>query len=103
VYLLVSIRFRQEFRLERKVLNELSIDPDCFPVDNQGLSNLIATSSTCQPSSFHRISRVVVMHNDKLDTFFLPGKVLSQPKEPVNGGDDFFDNDSFWSGSLTWY
>lgn len=96
-------RFRQESRVERKVLTELSIDPGCFPVDNKGLSNLIATSSSCQPSSRHRISRVVVLHNDKLETFCHPGAVLpKQPKEPA-AVDDFFDNDSFWSGSLTWY
>lgn len=94
-------RFRQEYRLERRVLNELSIDPDTFPVDNQDLSNLVATNGQ-SPLGRHSISRVVVLHNNKLETFFNPNEVI-QKEEPVGGGEDFFDNDSFWSGSLTWY
>lgn len=96
-----TLRFRQEYRLERKVLGELSIDADNHNLDSEELSNLIATTSHCQSSSRHRISRVVVMHNDRLETFFNPDEALSLPKEDVSG--DFFDNDSFWSGSLTWY
>jgi len=94
--------FRQEYRLERKVLNELSLDADSFPVENEGLSNFLARTSNCQPSSRHCISRVVVLHNDKLETFCSPNDFLEETKEP-KGVDDFFDNDSFWSGSLTWY
>lgn len=97
--LLPYSRFRQEYRLERKVLSDLSIDVDNHSLDNEELSNLIATSKF-ESSSRHRISRVVVMHNDKLETFVTP-KALSSAKEPFSG--DFFDNDSFWSGSLTWY
>jgi hypothetical protein len=67
------------------------------------------------------------MHNDKLETFFNDPVEQHSPKEDVdflaslispmaaepqdqpaslfsgNGSSDFFDNDSFWSGSLTWY
>ena len=92
-------RFRQEYRLERKVLSELSLDPDSFPVDNDGLSNLIAASCS-QQDSRHSISRVVVLHNDRLETFVSPEEHAKQACE-LSG--DFFDNDSFWSGSLTWY
>jgi hypothetical protein len=97
------IRFRQEYRLERKVLNDLSIDPATSPVGNEELLNLIATNkSSCPLAARHHISRVVVLHNDRLETFLNPDEVLSKPKEvPVSN--DFFDNDSFWSGSLTWY
>lgn len=117
--------FRQEYRLERKVLNELSMS-ESFPVDDEELSNLMVatTSSTSSSSnsSRHHISRVVVLHNDKLETFFnpsdshlLPEKDQIQPlttyslqaNSSSSKGDssssDFFDNDSFWSGSLTWY
>jgi hypothetical protein len=83
-------RFRQEYRLERKLLAELDVDPETHPVDEEELSALFANSSTDR----HRISRVVVLHNDKLETFLNP----QQPK-----GDDFFDSDSFWSGSITWF
>ncbi|CAJ1923084.1 unnamed protein product [Cylindrotheca closterium] len=86
-------RFRQEYRLERKVLSELLLDADF--VDSEDVSKLISTSSDPQ-SGRHGISRVVVMHNHKLETFCNP-----KQEEPLSG--DFFDNDSFWSGSLTWY
>lgn len=103
-------RFRQEYRMERKLISELSIDTESLSVDNEELSELVASS--CQtPSSAgrHRISRVVVLHNDKLETFFDPDQNLVKP-EPVEDyrkavptSNDFFDNDSFWSGSITWY
>jgi hypothetical protein len=97
---LVSIpyRFRQEYRLERKLLNELSIDPESVSIRNQDLDELVATSA--QPSVRHRISRVVILHNDKLETFF--NRPLEKKVVP-SAADDFFDNDSFWSGSITWY
>jgi len=136
--------FRQEYRLERKVLSDLSIDPETFPVDDEELSNLVAATSSTNSSSSsnnndrHRISRVVVLHNDKLATFFNPADQLYLPEsnnnnkeekqqqqpaysqyqaaescdnlgsnfddsDPSSSSEDFFDNDSFWSGSLTWY
>lgn len=94
-------RFRHEYRLERKLLTELAIDPDSFPVDSEELSNLL--TSTNQPSARHRISRVVVLHNDKLETFFNTDETITCSKMDVPSGDDFFDSDSFWSGSITWY
>jgi predicted oxidoreductase (fatty acid repression mutant protein) len=94
---LVSLpcRFRQEYRLERKLLNELAADPESVSIGNQDVD--------AQPSAVrHRISRVVILHNDKLETFFNPDHISVEKKvEP--SGDDFFDNDSFWSGSITWY
>jgi len=142
--------FRQEYRLERKVLSDLSIDPETFPVDDEELSNLVAatistnsSSSSSSNNDRHRISRVVVLHNDKLATFFNPADQLLLPEsnnnnkeekkqqqqhqqpayshhqaaaescnnlgsnfdgsDPLSSSEDFFDNDSFWSGSLTWY
>mmetsp|Transcript_22005 Transcript_22005/g.48775 ORF Transcript_22005/g.48775 Transcript_22005/m.48775 type:complete len:246 (-) Transcript_22005:719-1456(-) len=116
--------FRQEYRLEKKLLSELSIDPQSFPGDDEDLSNLVAatTSSASNGSSNgrHRISRVCVVYKDKLETFCNPADVqlnkvaTQQPtaafsSQRASGGEsgdipsDFFDNDSFWSGSLTWY
>jgi hypothetical protein len=99
-------RFRQEYRLERKLLTDLAIDPKECPVDSEVLSNLANTSSQAQGR--HRISRVVVLHNDKLETFFSTDKaaekaVKCRKIEDTEAGDDFFDNDSFWSGSITWF
>jgi hypothetical protein len=87
-------RFRQEYRLERKLLAELSIDPDMLP-GNKDLSSLISSSAIDQlTAARHFISRVVVLHNDAFETFSDP---------PCGNDDDFFDNESFWSGSITWY
>lgn len=124
-------RFRQEYRLERKLINELAIDPESFPTGQEELSKLISGSASSSPSSSslairHRISRVVVLHNDKLETFVNPGDGSSCPADDIDSlpslptpsqlfsdyqseeADEaeptaFFDNDSFWSGSLTWY
>jgi hypothetical protein len=94
-------RFRQEYRLERKLLAELDVDPETHPVDEEELSALFASS--LQASGRHRISRVVVLHNDKLETFLNPDAEVSLKQSKAPEGDDFFDNDSFWSGSITWY
>ena len=57
-----------------------------------------------QPFARRRISKVVVEHNENLKTFYDSDQNLASP---VSGGasfdDVFFDNDSFWSGSITWY
>jgi len=126
--------FRQEYRLEKKLLSELSIDPEAFPANDESLSNLIAATASTKGSSNwrHRISRVCVVYKDRLETFSNPSdaklndsfKDTTQPstssfssqlaqrqaqrknKSTSGNGDvplDFFDNDSFWSGSLTWY
>jgi len=89
--LLLSLyyRFRSEYRLERKLLAELDVDPSSH---QEELSGLFATNDQGR----HNISRVVVLHNDKIETFCNPEQAESSP-------DDFFDNDSFWSGSITWY
>jgi DNA-binding transcriptional MocR family regulator len=114
------------------VINELSIDPKSFP--DEELDELLAkasntsTSTTAlqtasgqgSPSSRHHISRVVVLHNDKLETYFnqepddILASLISVPNMelascvvgsplPSFPSDDFFDSDSFWTGSLTWY
>jgi len=97
-------RFRQEYRLERKLLAELDVDPSTTPVDVEELSNLFATSD--QAGGRHHISRVVVLHEDKIETFGNPEEMV-KITSPCSGTetniDVFFDNDSFWSGSLTWY
>lgn len=88
-----TTRFRQEYRLEKKLLSELSIDPDTCSVDEKDLSAMVSTEPSGQA---YRISRVVVLHDNKLETF------VDQTKEEEDV-DGFFDNDSFWSGSITWY
>jgi hypothetical protein len=97
-------RFRQDYRMERKLLStltsELSIDPDT--VDNEDLSLLLASTNS-PVSGRHRsgISRVVVLHNDKLETFCNPEETSIPDLKGVP--DDFFDTPEFWSGSITWW
>lgn len=75
------------------------------------LSKLVASTEAGQQKdegNRHRISRVVVLHNDKLETFMNPtsssdGEAFSEGNLRMEGAGEFFDNDSFWSGSLTWY
>ena len=76
----------------------------------------------------HHISRVVIRHHDTLATFYdathdkndsnssdllptLPGgtdttgtpTTTTTTTTNATGNEDFFDNHSFWSGSITWY
>ena len=86
-------RFRQLYREER---SSQSSD-DVLNV------NLSSTDEE-QPFARRRISKVVVAHNENLETFYDFQECFASP---VKGGasfdDVFFDNDSFWSGSITWY
>lgn len=90
--------FRQEYRMERKLLAAAAAQAE------EG--NLQQTSIVQQPlakRSKRSISMVVVMHNDTLETFTADaGK--SYEGEPLGSNSDVsFDNDSFWSGSITWF
>lgn len=101
-------RFRQEYRLERKLLAELESNLETQPCGTEDIGSILPQSSI---TSRHRISRVVVVHNDKLETFFNHQQKPSSPSPPVklnvhkeiDISNDFFDIDSFWSGSVTWY
>lgn len=52
--------------------------------------------SSC--SSRREISRVVVLHNDKVASFS-----NSSLTENFDVPEDFFDTPEFWSGSITWW
>eukprot|EP00584_Thalassiosira_punctigera_P015622 CAMPEP_0172550174 /NCGR_PEP_ID=MMETSP1067-20121228/26311_1 /TAXON_ID=265564 ORGANISM="Thalassiosira punctigera, Strain Tpunct2005C2" /NCGR_SAMPLE_ID=MMETSP1067 /ASSEMBLY_ACC=CAM_ASM_000444 /LENGTH=217 /DNA_ID=CAMNT_0013337675 /DNA_START=44 /DNA_END=694 /DNA_ORIENTATION=+ len=87
-------RFRQVYREERQSLS--SLDEKAGSLDKEPPSS----ENSCR----RRISRVVVEHNDSLATFYDFDDL--SPYSLENGGasmnDVFFDNDSFWSGSITW-
>eukprot|EP00551_Chaetoceros_affinis_P010890 CAMPEP_0203683054 /NCGR_PEP_ID=MMETSP0090-20130426/47318_1 /ASSEMBLY_ACC=CAM_ASM_001088 /TAXON_ID=426623 /ORGANISM="Chaetoceros affinis, Strain CCMP159" /LENGTH=281 /DNA_ID=CAMNT_0050552175 /DNA_START=636 /DNA_END=1481 /DNA_ORIENTATION=- len=73
--------------------------------------------------SSHRISKVVVLHKNTLETFIDKemdtslGLGMGSPSSPCTpsvrdnshsgkcktASDNFFDNESFWSGQVTWY
>jgi len=95
-------RFRQEYRLERKLCADYDVGADRLPVENEQPLKLLSFSSS-NKGSRHCISRVVVLHNDKFETFFHPDAIGVSPPKDAPASDDFFDNDSFWSGSITWY
>jgi hypothetical protein len=71
--------------MERKLLS--SFDEDDLPAD--------LSSRLDEPRSARSISRVVVLHNDKLATF--SDDLIAGTKQ------DFFDTPEFWSGSITWW
>jgi len=85
-------RFRQVYREERQSCSlQMSDSSDKEPPSSE---------NSCR----HRISRVVVEHNESLATFYDPDdySVNSLPKNGASSNDVFFDNDSFWSGSISW-
>lgn len=93
-------RFRLEYRQERKLLSD----------DENYVHNVNLCGSTEDEPQHpelpgrRRISRVVVEHNDSLETFFdCDNFAYSLHSGGGSVGDVFFDNDSFWSGSITWY
>lgn len=95
--------FRREYHFEKRLLRELSIDPETLPVGgHEELSNLVAetNSKNRNYSSYgdYSISRVVISHNNKLESFST-GSCADDSRDDVCD----FDSDSFWSGSLTWY
>jgi len=88
-------RFRQLYREERQSLSS----------DNVQSDSPFKEPPSSETSVRRRISRVVVEHNDNLSTFydFDDLNSYSLPKGGASMNDVFFDNDSFWSGSITWY
>jgi len=126
-------RFRQEYRLERRRAaeaaaseNESKFDPnESNSVPSSGWSGSNANDECVTDSSVgrHRISRVIVKHKNTLKTFFdqelftsfdetslsinnnpdtISNTATVEPNRKT-ASDDFFDNDSFWSGQITWY
>lgn len=100
--------FRRQYHLEKRLLRELSIDPETFPVTggDEELSNLVAEAASRRRRTHNRhcISRVVISHNNTLESFF--GSTTASDddsRDDDDGCDCDFDSDSFWSGSLTWY
>jgi len=86
-------KFRQEYRLERKLLSELLINPETLPVDDEEVSNIATSPISSGNNGRHRISRVVVLHDDKLKTFFNPAEQLILPdnnKEEKKGHQQHF-------------
>jgi hypothetical protein len=90
----------------------------------RGRSSLSHSAPGSPPA--YRISRVVVLHENKLETFVDESQFCTKAATTTTKGpslcssvvltnnndtdchnnknvDDFFDNDSFWSGSITWY
>jgi len=90
--------FRQEYRMERKLLAAAAAQA--------GEGHQQQASIVQQPlakRSKRSISMVVVMHNDTLETFTADAG-QSCEGEPLDSNSDVsFDNDSFWSGSITWF
>jgi hypothetical protein len=131
--------FRQEYRLERRRATEDDASTDnasykdasCSTKQSSVWSRMnfqdnCAVPPSSLPLGKHRISRVVVMHKNVLETFvdeeltasltavnhasntginnaMTTGPSATIVTDPKTASNDFFDNDSFWSGQITWY
>lgn len=108
-------RFRQQYRQERRGTQE--DDTTTSPSVASTAETVTLFDDDCMTNKQdetvstggHRISRVVVMHEDTLETFIDKDLAAIQPPFSLGGGDVttadnvFFDNDRFWSGQITWY
>ena len=120
-FYLYTVRFRHEYRLERRMMSYLDVDDPEINVLGDGAEcgstggsarlreilcpltfdeQQLKASSLFQSSSNLRreISRVVVLHNDKVASFS-NACVTDNYDVP----EDFFDTPEFWSGSITWW
>lgn len=84
--------FRQDYRLERKLISDLSIDVDDLAEETELFSNLVSCKR--QSQFRHQISRVVVCHGNKLQMF---------SEEALSADHVEFDDPAFWTGNLTWF
>jgi len=106
-------RFRQEYRHERRGVqdDETSTETVSLYSNQTKPTNHIDTNTNeDSPTAGHRISRVVVVHEDTHETFIdkdlalIKSSLASANGDVTTGIDDaFFDNDRFWSGQITWY
>lgn len=101
-----TTRFRLLYRQERKSLEYPDEEGDVQIVNQASIyeDEGASLASTVEPTvDRRRISRVVVEHNDSFKTFYDHDDLSSLHAGGTTGNDVFFDNDSFWSGSITWY
>ena len=103
----VNNRFRQEYRMERGVKSQSD-----YEEEEECLQQSTTEESLNQSFSFnipkkrnrHKISRLVVEHQGTSKTFYNKEDPTSSEVSVQNiTSDNFFDNDSFWNGSITWY
>jgi hypothetical protein len=101
-----TTRFRQLYRQERRLVELSEEGNDVQIVNPEGHIEGAEGEPSCTVDlcGRRRISRVVVEHNDNFETFY-DFNDLTNPllKGGASPNDVFFDNDSFWSGSITWY
>merc|ERR1712032_191682 len=96
-------KFREEYRLEREA---------------EAYANSLRNRFTSSGNNIKRrpISCVIIQDNDESEIFFnqdnqsqhqltrsIVGSSNNNDGQLSSLSEDFFDNDSFWSGELTWY
>jgi len=110
-------RFRQEYRMERNLKTQSESDSQKDRRHHlPGEDPSLFTCTVPKKRNCHKISHLVVEHQGTCKTFYNQEKTLSsednqtnlfspEPQEPLKNTtvDNFFDNDSFWNGSITWY
>mmetsp|Transcript_14036 Transcript_14036/g.20103 ORF Transcript_14036/g.20103 Transcript_14036/m.20103 type:complete len:255 (+) Transcript_14036:42-806(+) len=103
-------RFRQDYRLERSVHHDnqgstASSKSNGLLLNEEEMNSIFGEEFSEKKRQLNKydISRVVVLHNNILETYnddLFCSRSSGRLKEEE---ETFFDNDSFWSGSITWY
>jgi hypothetical protein len=111
--LLLLFRFRKDYRLERSLADDhdASRCPDpsednCLMLSESEMNSILGNNLSFKKHlNKYGISRVVVVHNDVLETYMDGITHANSAERSILHEDDscFFDKDSFWSGSITWY
>lgn len=99
-------RFRQEYRMERSVKSHVYYEEEeCIQPSKSNESSTQSFSFNIpKKRNRHKISRLVVEHQGTSRTFYNNDDPTSSEVFVQNmTSDNFFDNDSFWNGSITWY
>jgi len=78
---------------------ELDVDLEKNEAD---LSDLFDGCPSLESSSSHHISKVLILHNDKIETL---SDCTTTTTQTLATQDDaaIFDNDSWWSGAITYF
>lgn len=98
-------RFRIEYRLERKLQAIETEISSSTSSESENQTTTVDPSLVVSPPfrCRHRISRVIVTHHETETCYNYDDIRNLTAEETSYENSRFFDNDSFWSGSITWY
>jgi len=90
-------RFREEYNLEKRLLAQLEmLTMEYYEGDLQDLLYAVELNR-------RRICHIAIVHNNKIHTYCHPKQRDEYDDNNNSTVDNFFDCDSFWTGSMTWH